>query len=117
MTAAPLTLPAAELARRLRAADPSASLVRPRALRRVIKRHAGAAGFGTLVPHGHSYTLDGAAVLRYLDPADLGTAPGAPLPAKVILLERPDADALASRTPEQLLVSSWRRLFHARVHL
>ncbi len=110
-------LGAADLQGRLSAADKSAFLVKPRLLRRVIKQHAGAAGFGVQMPHGYSYALDSAALLKLVDAADLGLPPDTPLPSKVILLPRPDAEALAGATPEEILVRTWRRLFHARVHL
>ena len=74
----------ADLERLLRAADPPAVLVTPWALRRIIKRTAGAAGFGVHVPHRHSYVLDGDTLARFVNLAVLGLEPGQPLPAKVV---------------------------------
>lgn len=116
MTAAP-PLDAEQLERLLRAADPAVSLVAPRVLRRLIKRHTGAAGFGPLLPHAHSYTLDAATALRHADRADLHLPPAGPPPGTLILLERPAPEALAGPSPGEVLVGYWRRLFHARVHL
>ncbi|MCI0461405.1 MAG: hypothetical protein L0Z62_31025 [Gemmataceae bacterium] len=110
-------LPADQLERQLQATDQTVFLVSPRVLRRVIKRHSGAAGFGPLLPHGHSYVLDADALTRLVDPGDLLTEPGQPLPPKVILLQRPDPQTQATLTPGQILVRWWRYLFHARVHV
>ncbi len=111
----PLTL--TELQRRLSAADPSALLIKPRLLRRVIRRHGGAAGFGLLVPHAHGYILDSASLLALVSRGELGLPADQTLPPTVILLPRPDADDLAAVEPGAILVRYWRRLFHARVHI
>src|SRR5262245_6921001 len=105
-----------DLQRRLAAADPSALLVKPRLLRRVVRRHGHAPGVGLLLPHTQSYALDSASLLALVDRGELGLAPDQPLPPKVILLPQPDSDELAA-APGALLVRYWRGLFHARIHL
>src|SRR5437879_4597908 len=117
MTAAvsPLSLP--QLEQLLHDADPSAFLVAPRKLRRVIKQHGHAVGFVVQVPHRSNYAIDGATLAGMLNPGDLHPQPQGAFPAKVILLPRPDADTLASAEPAQILRQCWRQLFHAHVHL
>src|SRR5262245_8308730 len=105
-----------ELQRLLTAADPAALLIKPRLLRRVIRRHGGAPGFGLLLPHTHSYVLDSASLLDLVGRDELGLPPDQPLPPTVILVPRPEADDLAA-APGAMLVRYWRRLFHARVHI
>jgi hypothetical protein len=106
-----------ELQRLLTAADPAALLIKPRLLRRVIRRHGGAAGFGLLLPHAHSYVIDRASLLALVGRDELGLAPDQPLPPTVILLPKPEADDLAAAAPGAVLVRYWRGLFHARVHI
>jgi hypothetical protein len=110
----PLTL--AELQRLLTAADPAALLIKPRLLRRVIRRHGRAPGVGLLLPHTHSYVLDSAALLALIERDELGLSPDQSLPATVVLLPRPEPEDLAAGAGA-ILVRCWRGLFHARIHL
>ena len=55
--ASPPSLGTAELQRLLSGADPSALLVPPRLLRRVIKQERGIPGMGLQVPHRKTYVV------------------------------------------------------------
>ncbi len=111
----PFSLAALEHA--VRAVEPAALLVPPRILRRVIKEDRELPGFGYDVPHPKSYVIGREPLLRIADHADLGLAADAVLPEQVVLLARPDAEALAALTAGEALVDCWRQLFHARVHV
>jgi hypothetical protein len=106
-----------DLQHRLAAADPAALLVKPRLLRRVVRRHGHAPGFGLLLPHTQSYVIDSSALLALVERTELGLAADQPLPPKVILLPRPDTDELAAQPLGALLLRFWRSLFHARIHI
>ncbi|MEN6558572.1 MAG: hypothetical protein ABFC54_10375 [Thermoguttaceae bacterium] len=105
-----------DLESRLREADPSAFLVLPRLVRRVIKQDRQLGGFGVWVPHRKSYAIGREALLRMVDRAELGLADDAELPETVILLARPSPRKLAALSDGDSLVLLWRMLFHARVH-
>jgi hypothetical protein len=110
-------LDVADLERRLRAADPSVLLVRPRILRRIIKRDRKLTGIGLQVPHRKSYVIDRATLLRLVDAGELELEPARELPDTVILIGRPDPERLAALPLGEALVKYWRLLFHAGVHL
>jgi hypothetical protein len=104
-----------ELARELSAVDSGVLLVPPRILRRVIKRDREVAGLGLRVPHHQLYWIARDALLRTALRAELGLPPDGPLPETFVLLSRPYR--LGSTPVADLLFASWRKLFHARVHL
>ena len=110
-----LTLGELEVA--VRAADPTAFLVLPRILRRVIKQDQQLAGFGLVVPHRKSYVIDGKQLLEIVEKDELGLPDYAVLPEKVILLARPDPGELEETPAGDVLLDCWRLLFHARVHV
>jgi hypothetical protein len=101
----------------LRAADPTAFPVTPRLVRRVIAQDLGLAGVGFSVPHRKSWVISSERVQRMVDPEELGLESFDYLPASVILLARPDEDEANEFSRDELLVRSWRMLFHARVDL
>ncbi len=106
----------AELGRLLQAADPAALLMPPRLLRRVVKHDRQLAGPMLRVPHRKCYVVARETLLQVTNPDELGVEPGRDLPATVVLIARPEPDALADRPRDQVLVEFWRLLFHARVH-
>jgi hypothetical protein len=110
----PLTV--AELGRVLEAVDPGALLVAPRLLRRIIKRDRKLTHLGLQVPHRKSYVIDRETLLSIADAGELGVPPERALPVTVLLLARPEPDALAAVPRGQALVKFWRLLFHARIH-
>jgi hypothetical protein len=107
----------AELQRLLVAADPAALLMRPRLLRRVMKYDRRLKGIGLQVPHRKTYTIQRDALLRLLARDELQRDAQRQLPAKVILIQEPDANSLISWTRAQTLLKYWRLLFHSRMHL
>src|SRR5947209_8611243 len=96
--------------------DPSALLVPPRILRRVIKQDRGLGGLGLQVPHRKTYVLGREALLRYATPDELGLGLDRTLPDTVILIPRPEEARLRRRPRGVILHRFWRLLFHARVH-
>ena len=110
-----LTLDELELA--VKAADPTAFLVLPRILRRVIKQDQQLAGFGLIVPHRKTYVIDGAALLEIVERDELGLSAYTAPPAKAILIARPSQSELEDTPAENVLLECWRLLFHARVHV
>src|SRR5579862_1502844 len=103
-----LSIDLSELERLLKAAEPTALLVPARVLRRVIKQDRGLGGIGLLVPHRKSYVIAREAMLAIADRDELGIAPNYVLPAKLILLVRPEPDRLGKLKTEQTLVKYWR---------
>lgn len=101
----------ADLPQLLRQADGRALLVPSRILRRVIKKHRRLGGLGLAVPHRQSYRIDRAALMRLTTPAELGAT--AELPEDVLLFPQPEGHV----SRDELLVTYWRRLFHAQVHV
>ncbi len=110
-------LTAAELDDAIRMADPAALLVSPRILRRVIKIDADIGGIGLRVPHRKTYVISRQRLLEIVDRSELDVMPSAELPDTVILIGRPNTEALDELPPETALTKFWRQLFHARVHL
>ncbi|WP_435017728.1 hypothetical protein TA3x_005348 [Tundrisphaera sp. TA3] len=110
-----LTVP--ELGRIVRDVDPRAFVVASRIVRRVIKHERGLPALVIHVPHRRSYVLPGFCALQVVDRDELGLRPSDPVPATVLLISAPEADELSSWPLGKVLVTMWRRLFHARVHL
>ena len=105
-----------ELEEAVRSVEPSAWLIPPRVLRRVVRVHASLGGFAFRVPHSKTYVIPSAALLEIADRDELGIRPTECLSKSVILLERPGADDLEERSRGELLLHYWELLFHARVH-
>jgi hypothetical protein len=105
-----------ELQQALRVADMSAVLVAPRVLERILQRVAKLPALVGDIPHHHCFLVDRAVLYRYADPDELELEPDRLLPASVILLARPSPNALANSDRKELLLQTWRHLFHANVH-
>ena len=112
-----LRLTPAELEDAVRSADPTAFLLLPRILRRVIKQDRRLSGFGFSVPHRKSYVIDREPLLEIVEKSELGVEEGCELPPKVILLAWPRSNEFSDTPADQFLHRCWRLLFHARVHL
>ncbi len=110
-----LTLGELEVA--VKAADPTAFLVLPRILRRVIKQDRQLTGFGLRVPHRKSYVIEGRKLLEIVAKDELGLPDYAILPTQAILLARPGPADLDDTPAGEVLLECWRLLFHARIHL
>src|ERR1700676_731159 len=95
-----------------KAADAATLLVPPRILRRVIKRDRRLAGIGLQVPHRKSHVLSRESLLEIVDWDELGLVPDSLLPAMLLLIARPEPEALAQAPRAQTLIKYWRLLFH-----
>jgi hypothetical protein len=106
-----------ELEERVGVVDPAVLLVSPRILRRVIRldRRFGAFDFG--VPHRKCYAIACGRLFEFVSRFELELDDARELPETVLLLERPDDDALATRPAAEILFDCWRLLFHIRVHV
>lgn len=107
----------ADLQAILGARDPAARLALPRILRRVIVQHRQLSPWSLAVPHRKSYVIDREALLEFVDKEEIGLESDEPMPARMILLESPDADWLAATPASEALLYYWRLLFHAQVHV
>jgi len=106
-----------QLRQLIQQAEPSALLIEPRILRRVIKQDRRMGGFGLYVPHHHVYTIQRDRLLVIADRTELELSPADDLPRKVLLLARPtDGDPWEDAPADELLRIYWRLLFHGRVH-
>src|SRR5712672_3513363 len=101
-----LSLPQLEEA--LQAADPTAVLVPPRILRRVIKESARIGGIGLRVPHRKTYVISREELLSIVELTELDLPPGVTLTKNTILIARPALEDLASMTAAEALVKYWR---------
>lgn len=102
--------------RALQDVDPTAFLVLPRVLRRLIKHEHDVPGFGLKVPHRKSAVLPRRKVIEFVEADELGIDDIRQLPEVVILLTRPDEKQLAELSIQDLMHRAWRLLFHARIH-
>ena len=105
-----------ELQQTLRAADPAAVLLPPRALDRVIQQALNLTGLFPRIPHRDCFVVDRATLFRHVEQEELNLEPDQLLPPTVILLARPTAEELDVADPGPLLVRYWRSLFHGAVH-
>lgn len=109
-------LTVSDLDQLLRATDPAAQLVPPRLLRRVIKRDRRVAGPALLVPHRKSYVIDCEALQALTTRDELNVEPDRDLPPVLLLIARPEPEALAALDRGDALVKYWRLLFHTATH-
>jgi hypothetical protein len=100
------------LQERVAQADPSALLVAPRLLRRVIRADRQVATLR--VPHRHLHLIDRDRLLAIASADELGLPPGRQLPPQVLLLPQPDD---LGRTPDDQILRRYARLlFHGEAH-
>src|SRR5215471_21416070 len=95
-------LDVSELESIVRDAEPTAWLVPPRILRRVIKRDKELEFLGLQVPHRQVYTIAEAELRAVIEGEELGLRPDQEWPPVVILLARPDLEELAI-SPRELV--------------
>ena len=112
-TSPPIALP--ELERILKDADPSAFLVPPRVLRRVIKADRGLSFLGWQASHRDSYVIAGEALRAIVEADELGLRPTDHWPETALLLVRPEPEDLAATPRAEVLLNYSRKLFHVRV--
>lgn len=106
----------AEARRALASIDPTAYLVLPRVLRRVMKQEWELPTLAVHVPHRKSWIIARNNLIKHVDWDELGLEPNSELPEKAILLARPDDKHLESMSLAELKLAVWRLLYHARIH-
>ncbi len=104
-----------ELRRALTHADPSAFLVEPRVIRRVIRERFGFAHLSGSIPHAESQIVPADDVRHLVHPDELGLTSFVDLPANCLLICQPDEGELEHWPMQELLQQVWRRLFHAQI--
>lgn len=100
----------------LQQVDPSAYLVWPRIVRRLVLQDQELTGLSWHVPHRKTYNVRRERLLQFVAPDELGVVQVQTIPEHVILIARPDRDDLSELTSAALQTYIWRMLFHARVH-
>ncbi|HZU36976.1 MAG TPA: hypothetical protein VFA18_13740, partial [Gemmataceae bacterium] len=106
----------AELQEILSVAEPAAVLVAPRVLERVIRLVHKLPTMAWHVPHAESCIVARHVLFRCVEQDELEIEPERLLPLTVILLARPSPEDLAGPR-ETVLLTYWRLLFHASIHL
>ena len=107
-----------ELRQLVCAAEPTAILVEPRILRRVIKQDRRLAGLALFVPHRKSHVIQRERLLVIASHSELNVSIDDELPNRLILLAEPTDDEALDLVPrEEMLYVYWRLLFHARIHM
>lgn len=104
-----------ELRRALSHANPSAFLVEPRVIRRVIRERFGFAHLSASIPHAESQIVLADDVRHLVHPDELGLTSFTDLPADCLLVCQPDEGELEHWPMQELLQQVWRRLFHAEI--
>lgn len=100
----------------LQQVDPSAYLVWPRIIRRLVLQDHELTGIGWHIPHRKSYNISRERLLKDVAPDELGVVQAQTIPENVILIARPDRDDLPELTASALQTYIWRLLLHSRVH-
>lgn len=98
--------------------EPSALMIEPRILRRIIRLDQRLPGLGPSVPHQQSYVIERDRLLAFVDRFELETRPGTDLSRTVILLAKPDEDLFETHeSAEKVVCQCARMLYHACVHV
>jgi hypothetical protein len=103
--------------RALQSVDPSAFLVWPRILRRLVLQDQELTGILWHIPHRKCYVVSRERLLTFVAPDELGLTSAESIPSRVILISRPDRDDLVGGSFEGLDGYLWRLLFHSRIHV
>jgi hypothetical protein len=106
----------ADLQQALKAADPAAVLVAPRVMDRVLQRLSPHNHVFTDLPHRESLVVSRPLLYRQVDPDELDIEPERLLPETVLLFSRPSPNTMNTQDRDTILLTYWRRLFHASVH-
>src|SRR3954471_6020736 len=88
-----------QLQRAVAFADPSAVMVSPRVMRRVIRRDRGLRFLGGAAARQTSYVVRGDLLSGLVRGTEFGPARQTPWPEWVVLLARPEPEDLAEETP------------------
>jgi hypothetical protein len=106
----------ADLQQALKAADPAAVLVAPRIMDRILQRVTRHNTLFTDLPHRESLVVSRPVLYRHVDPDELDIEPERLLPETVLLFSRPSPNTMNTQDRDAILLTYWRRLFHASVH-
>ena len=99
----------------MHAVDPTAILVQARVVRRVIRAKHELARYGVTVPHAESCTGNREQMRGVVHPDELGFSDESQIPELAILLAEPAEKELEELSVQELMLRTWRQLFHARV--
>ena len=105
----------ARVANLVRATDSNAFLVESRVVRRVICEVHDLAQFLYRVPHASAFVISANRIRGIVHNDELGLDHNARLPERVILISLPSEKKLERMSDEELLLRTWRLLFHARI--
>jgi len=113
--AAAATISSHQLEQTLRAAEPDVVLAPPHILRRIIRMHTGAGGFFRKTPHRKTLVIAPDDLLRYVDRDELDLDGRHVFGRRVLLIQRPRPEKVATLPASQVLLEYSRLLFHVRV--
>ena len=101
----------------VRVADSAAFAVEPRVVRRVISEEHNVARIAFQVPHSLAYVIPRNRMRGLVHPDELGLRSWDEIPERVILISAPTEKQFERMQYEDVLLRSWRLLFHARIDL
>jgi hypothetical protein len=101
----------------VRSVEPAAVLAAPHLLERVIRQAGNLPSWLWRAPHPNSCVVDRHVLFRHVEQEELDLGPDPLLPATVLLLAQPTPEEMAHLDRGAVLLTCWRRLFHASVHL
>src|SRR5690606_18450016 len=98
--------------------EPSALMIEPRILRRIIRLDQRLPGLGPSVLHQQSYVIERDRLLAFVDRFELEMLPDAELFRTVILLAKPDEDEFeTAESTEKVVRNCARMLYHSCVQV
>ncbi|MGB0740773.1 MAG: hypothetical protein ACPGXX_11935, partial [Planctomycetaceae bacterium] len=95
--------------------ETGAFLAESRVLRRVIRERFGFVQLSASIPHTESQVVDAEEIRSLVHPDELGLDDFDHLPDRCLLIAQPTDNELADWSEEDLLLLTWRRLFHCTV--
>ena len=104
-----------ELSRLLRATDPAAVLVTSAVLDRVLAQVNNTHWTIWRMPHNRCCVVDRSILFQFVEQEEIQTPSDHLLPDRVLLLQRPETDAL-NKPRKEVLGAYWRLLFHVVIH-
>lgn len=110
----PLTL-AAEVEQQFRAVSPETFFVASRVLRRVLRNELEITSPLIKLPHRKTFVIERDRLLWLVARDELGVESNAVLPARMMLIARPEEDQLARFDRSRLLRHYWQLVYHARL--
>ena len=104
-----------ELGEATHRADPTAFLVEPRVIRRLIREHFTFPFVFSRVPHSRVYVATYDELSQQVHPDELGLSNVRQMPPNAILIQEPSERQLEKLSDEELRLRTWRLLFHGKV--